>query len=546
MDIVCVVKKYARKYKVFLIALICSVVFFLSYFGNTTIGDTSFHLARIKEMSIAIRNFEFLPTMQYNNANGYGYMVDLFYPNLFLYIPAVLNAIGVNLDHSVRIFLFIITFMTFVITYYSGKKIIGNDDENLLLTLIYTMSFRFFCVYLGSFSSLIASTFMPLLIYGLYEFIYDNKYKKLTIGMCLILYSHLPTAFLSCVFCIICLILNWKKIKFIHIINGIKVIFFTTFLCSGFLFPFFKMALSGNFIYGKFHSVSFYLSFGIDSYTSFLVTCFVSLILYILYKKLIKKYDKKICDSVVICLFSIFMLTDFFIWDVVVQLPCFNAIQFPYRILYITVPFICYLAVKAMLRWKVIFEIMCLAIACVCIFSGSSYFFDNTFSYLALFGVEKDNHNDFFDEDTPNLPYYSLIGAEYLNIETLEYFDYDLSPFEKEYGLQKFNEDNSNINVKLVDRHYEVLLGEDFKELNLPINYYISYKAHDENGNEVNIEKNENGFIQLHDVKKGKIVVKHETLNIQYIGLFISLCTLPIFIYCDNKSMNSVNLLKEL
>ena len=74
--------------------------------------DTGFHIQRIISIKNAILEGR-IPVRIYTEAiNGYGYGAPLFYPDIFLYIPALLCVIGIPVTVSYNIFLILINVIT--------------------------------------------------------------------------------------------------------------------------------------------------------------------------------------------------------------------------------------------------------------------------------------------------------------------------------------------------------------------------------------------------------------------------------------------------
>ncbi len=67
--------------------------------------DIAYHLLRIESLKTGIQNG--LPFLRVNMLffNGQGYASSLFYPDLFLYIPALLRVAGVGINASCHIFI---------------------------------------------------------------------------------------------------------------------------------------------------------------------------------------------------------------------------------------------------------------------------------------------------------------------------------------------------------------------------------------------------------------------------------------------------------
>ena len=81
----------------------------------------TFHIARIAEIAEGIKAGNWLIKIQPDMINGYGYATPLFYPQLFLYIPALLYVIGFPLHTSYQIFI------VFFLTVQRRKRRIKGD-----------------------------------------------------------------------------------------------------------------------------------------------------------------------------------------------------------------------------------------------------------------------------------------------------------------------------------------------------------------------------------------------------------------------------------
>ena len=55
--------------------------------------DLDFHIGRIAALSNSIQNGQFPQRIEQSMLNGYGYATPLFYGELFLYFPAILNSV---------------------------------------------------------------------------------------------------------------------------------------------------------------------------------------------------------------------------------------------------------------------------------------------------------------------------------------------------------------------------------------------------------------------------------------------------------------------
>ena len=166
----CVVKKDK-----WLMALICIMGICITslpllgsviYNANGAAQDTFFHTQRIWSIKNALEAGQF-PVRVYSEIyNGYGYGAPLLYPELFLYIPAILCMIGVPLSVSYNFFLIMVNAATIIIAFYSYKQITKSAFVGVMAALMYTLStYRMLDLYTrGSMGEFLALIFCPLVL----------------------------------------------------------------------------------------------------------------------------------------------------------------------------------------------------------------------------------------------------------------------------------------------------------------------------------------------------------------------------------------------
>jgi len=102
-------KKKINK-KIIFIIFILSLLSIIPLFYSDTIvfgHDTLFHLNRVAGVLENIKIGKIIP-VYFKYLNGLGYANGLFYPDFFLYIPALLSLITKDIIISYKIFLYII------------------------------------------------------------------------------------------------------------------------------------------------------------------------------------------------------------------------------------------------------------------------------------------------------------------------------------------------------------------------------------------------------------------------------------------------------
>lgn len=191
------------------------VIYRYIYVGH----DFSFHIARIAEIASGIMSGNFLVKIQPEMVNGYGYASPLFYPQLFLYIPALLYVAGFPLHTSYQIFVVIINLATCIICYYSIAKLSADKKIALLGSLLYTFSpYRLSELYVaGRLGEILSMVFFPLIIYGVYNLYKEEEHINLraciplVIGVSGVMQSHLVSILFTGIFLAIFVVMNIRK-----------------------------------------------------------------------------------------------------------------------------------------------------------------------------------------------------------------------------------------------------------------------------------------------------------------------------------------------
>lgn len=248
---------YARN-NFYIIVLLISifVIVSLPVLGNNSLHnpdfqDLEYHLNRIQGLTDAIRTEKFPIRIHSSEFGYYGQAESVFYPELFIMIPALLRLGNMSLMNSYRIFELIINAATILIAYISFKNIFKSRKIGVVGTTLYTFSiYRLTALYVRSaVGEFCAMIFFPLLVWGIYEMFFgdEKKWWLSTVAMTGILQSHLISTELSAIVCtcfgIIHLPMLLKnKIRFIPIV---KAIAFFILLNLWWLIPFLDFSNTG-------------------------------------------------------------------------------------------------------------------------------------------------------------------------------------------------------------------------------------------------------------------------------------------------------------
>ena len=550
-------KKYKTQIIIFGISILATIFACYPYLNklNITAHDILFHVSRIQQIALGLSNGHFPVLIHTGLVEGLGYGNSLFYPELFLYFPAILINFGISTLSAYKIFILATTFATFWTMFITTKKIFKKNEVAVISTLLYTFSlYRIVDVYTrAAVGEILAFVFLPIVVLGCYELLLGDKKKWwiLPLGIFGMVNSHIISFGFSIGVIFFFLIINIKKyivedksrIKYIFLSGIISILMILSVflpmveqisendykvftngtseeLTQKSLIPtqVFMNEYQYNFAAVENNLINNQMNFGIGILL-LVVPCFVFLI-----KFKDKKEKNFIIQLSVMGILALIATTQIFPWQ---YFRFLNFIQIPWRLN--TIITLCFSMVGAyslyyaMKEKKEFMYIFAIIIAIV------------TSGYL-----DKIQYTDSIQDR--NAVYDQIGKEEYLpsiGCNRNDNYVFDIDNKEITYEYKKENKDNKI--------EFEVTNTKNSKRINVPLIYYKGYKAYIENdGNkqELPVKMNlENGLIELDNENKqeGKITVKYEMTVIQktsyFIFYFTFICVIIYLIYIAiNKS----------
>ena len=368
---------------------ICVIIFFSSILVFSKYiydckHDLGFHLNRIVAIAQGIREGDWRIYIQPHMMNGYGYATPIFYPQLFLYIPALLYSMYVPLYVSYFIYIFVMNTATCLIAWYSFGRIAKNRRITFIACLIYCLSmYRLTNIYVrAAVGEYTAMTFLPLVLYGLYR-IYEKDSEKLefadvlplVFGVTGIVRSHVISIEMSAEFIVLFALImckkTFKKRRFLMLLLAVGI---AVLLNAGVLYVLYSgtrmdVAISGGFaldniqsealvpaqlftIFGNAEGISnnggTYYDIPVAPGIGIIIGCGAMLWIAINRKKYIDDHNIRSYRRGIIglcfTLAALFLSTQLFPWDAISVNPIMqkleklvSIIQFPWRYLMIAV-----------------------------------------------------------------------------------------------------------------------------------------------------------------------------------------------------------------
>ena len=496
--------------------------------------DWKFQLLRLESLKAGLQSGQFPVRMDPVFFNGFGYASSLFYPDFLLYIPAVLQLLGVSLVSSYKIFIILVVAVCFAATYYCAKGISKSRYVALISAIVFTLSQYFIQNIYTRFAlgEVSAFMFMPFVVYGLYNFLFEEFEKPwlLVVGFTGLLFSHMISFTIACM---LCAVVSLFRIK--HLIrNGYKLIrlLVAVLLVAGlscvFWLPLLEQMLSGRILITNgrtMQSMSVAIrdmianssiiknescSFGLP----LLLLCLMRLILVKTpeTKAEIKKSDRFFWIGAAL----LFLASDLFPWKLMPSF--FNMIQFPWRFYAMASLF---LALAIGMMTQTLFYSKNKYVALVVILALMSFGAITTWTNTADY------------EDVP-ADYYETIehtypgnGYEYLPKELDQDTIYAVTNVQRNVVADNGSNVPFEQNGVRITFRYDPTSGVQYYDV--PLLYYVGYGAMfaDEQGVQTPLRVEEHGnMVRVYSdgvSQQGNIVVDYSGTTLQHVSDFVTL-----------------------
>ncbi len=213
-------EEYAVKERTVFYLIAISLIISYPLFDGTICPDGDdifFHLSRIEGLAASLSAGNFPARIYLNWMADYGVGCGLFYPDLFVMVPALLRLLGFSLVGVYKAFFVFCTFFSALTAYLSAKAISGNKRfAGIIAATLYCFStYRVTCIYFrAALGELQAFIFMPLIIWGLYEIFHGNSHKWLlfAFGFWGLLCSHLISVAIAAAITAVFLLCNIVRV----------------------------------------------------------------------------------------------------------------------------------------------------------------------------------------------------------------------------------------------------------------------------------------------------------------------------------------------
>lgn len=490
-----------------------------------SVHDLGYHLMRIEGIAECIQTKQ-LPAYIYpymRNGNGY---LNVLYPSLFLYIPAVLRVLGVSLVSAYKAFLVIINVATALSMYYAMKTLTDSGAGRVLATILYLlMRYRLNNIFSrGALGETLALIFLPLIIAGTYHVVCGDrkKWTMLVIGMTGTINSHILSSILyaGIVFFtgIVCIKNISGEKRYIEILKAVMLtIGLNLFFIIPFILYYFNNELMLDALNVDYESFTVNIShlFGILDYYSGYRTRDYSLrlpVIFLLGVGILYVFTKKSCNKCMkgylfLAIVLLILATNIFPYQYAKKIgiihKLFSFIQFPYRFIGPAVGIIIMIGTIGLIEMvevKEYFKVSVVALIAIAVVDTSLWNLDLPEMIYSNQNAKTESADIIMSNayngrrcwGTIDIDY-EWYPREYLisgSGETTTDFDFSEGA---NVSVSQYVKDGTNIYFTYqVNEKSNTDVYVDF-----PLMNYWGYVAYNENHEQISIETNKNGNIQL-------------------------------------------------
>lgn len=177
--------------------------------------DYRYHYLRVEAVKYNIENNNLFSGIDYLYFGGGGY-AGFAYPELFLYIPALLRVFGVGIGESMAVFLILCNVFSYCFMFIFLRDISNSPVCGTIGAVMYVLSSYRLDNIITRFAlgEVMAYVFWPLILYGLYDFIFGEFKKPYIIGIGFVgmLLSHTISTALALILCVVVSLVFIKRI----------------------------------------------------------------------------------------------------------------------------------------------------------------------------------------------------------------------------------------------------------------------------------------------------------------------------------------------
>lgn len=536
--------------------------------------DGLVHILRILGVDNIIKSGQIPPYIYSRFCDGFGYVINVFYPPVVTYVPLIFKLFCTHYYNCLKIY----SFITIIVSVFSMYKLVEEISEKREIALIAAIVYIFIpyklaTIYnrfaIGEFS---AYMFLPLVFLGLYNLLNKDgkKHYYITIGAVGLLLTHTITTEYTAIFCLVYLLLNFKKLKNKEIIKKILInVFFILLISAFFLIPLLEYRTYADYIIFSAESMRAIgenvaetglkliqlfkdIEPGGVSFKLGITFTILSILGIFTYRKMKKEYKEIYLVFLLLALISLFMATKYFPWLYMPDILC--KLQFAWRMLAffefsmsIIIAFNLYILITNISKNKKEYVNGLLLLSSVAIIiltmqqTNYDYRYEDTKS-------RSDEEYEQWAESEEKLSYL-LINRDYLPEKSLKVDREYIKNRDDKVYIVSGNAIIENENKQSLNLTFSIKNAKQNTILELPFLYYPGYKVKIKNDSleyELEVFESEYGFLAIsvpEHTEQAEISVEYKGTVLEKMSFVISLIAIISFIayVIYNKRKDKLN-----
>ena len=239
-----------RRMRLCLVGLAVLIASAPSFKDTVCLGhDSVFHLVRLMNLADGLSGG--LPVRLGGFAyNGFGAITSVFYPDLFLLLPALLIRLGCSMQFAVNAYCAALNALSALTMYACAKRLFDDEDAGTLAAIAYVLCvYRLSDVYTRfAVGEMTAMAFLPLFLLGLWEALLgqQNRWPLLGVSAAAVALSHVLSTVLCAALAAVCCLLTVRRLfREGRIRSVLKALGLAALLCAFWLVPFAHFAGQG-------------------------------------------------------------------------------------------------------------------------------------------------------------------------------------------------------------------------------------------------------------------------------------------------------------
>ena len=174
--------------------------------------DMQFHLSRIEGIAESLKAGYFPPRIHLFIFNNYGYGSGFYYPEFFLYIPAIFRLLGFPVMTVYKGFVILCSFLSILSIYTVTRKLTEKPLPAVIAAILFaSAAYRLTNIYYrGALGEIQSGIFFPWVFLGVVEILYGKtgKSRIFTAAFLGLALSHLISLLLAVIFTFFCFLFN--------------------------------------------------------------------------------------------------------------------------------------------------------------------------------------------------------------------------------------------------------------------------------------------------------------------------------------------------